>query len=64
MDYYNYELIIKAHQQEIERMSNEAWKFAKISEDSFFRKLVRKFSSVKETAEPSKQNQCVCICEC
>lgn len=64
MDYYNYELIIKTKQQEIERMSNEAWKYAITSEESFFRKLVTKFSSVKRTAVPSKQNQCVCICEC
>ncbi|MCM3708799.1 hypothetical protein [Cytobacillus firmus] len=64
MDYYNYELIIKTKQQEIERMSNEAWKFANSNEESIFIKLVTKFSSVKEASEPSKQNQCVCICEC
>ncbi|MBN8202695.1 MAG: hypothetical protein ACQEXE_25185 [Bacillota bacterium] len=51
MDYYNYELIIKTKQQET-------------NEESFFRKLVTKFSSVKKASEPSKQNQCVCICEC
>ncbi|PWW17082.1 hypothetical protein DFO73_13212 [Cytobacillus oceanisediminis] len=64
MDYYNYELILKTKQQEIERMSNEAWKFATLREESFFSKLIRKFSSVKKTAEPSKQNQCICICDC
>ncbi|MBN8203182.1 hypothetical protein [Bacillus sp. NTK034] len=64
MDYYNYELIIKTKQQEIERMSNEAWKFANSNGESFFRKLGTKFSSVKEVSEQSKQNQCVCICEC
>ncbi|UQX56955.1 hypothetical protein M5V91_29535 (plasmid) [Cytobacillus pseudoceanisediminis] len=35
MDYYNYELIIKTKQQET-------------NEESFFRKLVTKFSSVKK----------------
>lgn len=64
MDYYNYELIIKTKQQEIERMSNEAWKFANSNEESLFRKLVTKISSVKEASKPSKQNQCVCLCEC
>lgn len=61
MDYYNYEMIIKTKQQEIERLSKEAWKYSYVGQDSFITRMVRKFTAVSRV---NKKNQCVCICDC
>jgi hypothetical protein len=65
MYHYDFEVLVREKQKEIEKISNEAWKFANVNKESFLQKRVRKFTYTKNAkTELSNQNNCVCYCEC
>ncbi|GLB59622.1 hypothetical protein [Cytobacillus sp. NCCP-133] len=61
MDYYNYKLIIKMKQQEIERLSKDAWRYSHVRQESLLSRLVKKFTAKKKA---HNQKQRVCLCKC
>lgn len=60
---YHFEVLVREKQKEIEKISNEAWKFANFNKESFLQKIVRKLSFTKKT-KTELINQNLCICEC
>jgi hypothetical protein len=57
MYHYNYEVLISDRQKQVEKVSNEAWKYKDLKRDSLFTRILNKFASKKST------NNCV-TCEC
>jgi hypothetical protein len=64
MYHYNYGLLVKEKQQEIEKISQEKWKYKDLKQESLLKKIVKKLSLFKISKQQSKQNNCACICEC
>ena len=58
MYHYNYEVLISNKQKEVEKVSNEAWKYADFKRDSLFTRILKKFASKKST------NTSIVTCEC
>ncbi|PLR95518.1 hypothetical protein CVD19_13960 [Bacillus sp. T33-2] len=54
---YEYELVIQARLEEIERAARDAWKYQSIPKDSFWLSLIQRFSS-------SKNRMCIPAKEC
>lgn len=60
MYHYQYSVLIREKQKEVEKISNEAWKYADFKQESLLKKAFRKFS-VKKMGE---QQNSVFISEC
>lgn len=57
--------MMKLRQEETERNAREAWRFATVNKESFFQKIVRKFTDTKDAkTELRNQNNCACTCAC
>ncbi|WP_223593953.1 hypothetical protein [Neobacillus bataviensis] len=59
---YNFNIsdLVNEKIKEIEKQSNEAWKFADFKHESFVKRITNHLPFFKH----SKQNNCVCACEC
>jgi hypothetical protein len=64
MYHYNYGVLIKEKMQEVEKISQETWKYNDFKQKSLFKKIVKKLSFMNSLKQESKQNKCACICEC
>ncbi|MEH7436467.1 hypothetical protein V7182_03150 [Neobacillus drentensis] len=59
MYHYNYGVLVKEKQIEMDKKSMEAWKFVGIKHESFFQKIAKLFTKVNKTEQTTK-NYCVC----
>jgi hypothetical protein len=63
MYHYNYGVLVKAKQIEMEKKSMDAWKLVDLKHESFFQKISRKLFTKNRKIEQTYANNCVCI-EC
>jgi hypothetical protein len=62
---YSVYQMMKLRQEETERNAREAWRFTDLKKQSFFQKIVRKFTYTKDAnTKISNQNNCVSTCGC
>jgi hypothetical protein len=59
MYHYNFATLVNEKQKEIERKSNEAWRFAGFEKNSFFSRITRKMYSKKSN---QKTNEVCNVC--
>ncbi|MGG3560081.1 hypothetical protein ABES03_00265 [Neobacillus rhizosphaerae] len=57
---YNYGVLVKAKQIEMEKKSMDAWKFVGIKHVSLFQKIASKFFTKNIKTEQTPANYCVC----
>lgn len=50
--------------KEIEKKSNDAWKFNDFKRDSLMTSIMNRLAFLKRSKKQSDQNNCVCVCEC
>lgn len=60
MYHYNYETLVNERQKELNKISKEAWKFTAADNDSWIRKIFKKFRAVQH----QKQRKQAILCEC
>lgn len=63
MYHYNYGVLVKEKQIELEKTSLEAWKFVGIKQESIFQKIASKIFTKNNKTEQTTKNYSVC-CEC
>ncbi|MDQ1147017.1 hypothetical protein QE429_003844 [Bacillus sp. SORGH_AS 510] len=59
MYHYNYGVLVKEKQIEIEKKSIDTWKSVGLKKESLFQKLARKFFTNKQKNEVNRTNYCV-----
>ena len=59
---YTIQSLFRAKQQEIEKKSNEAWKYVDFKKENLYQKIVKSLKLKFYSKGFRKQNQCICEC--